>query len=261
MNFKEYIGIETDNFGLTEATFSEKRLVKVVQLYSKILGKTMGGEFKPLGLESYKRKSGPGKGYRVMNNKGVQLRFNWDTNVAKEGEYTVTSIDYWATNNNDFQHPTRIVKLAPDLNVVQILGKLSDALLTGSIHESKKILGEAKLSKADREKFVAKHDLPASYSASNHVLNKAAEKRGLTAQLEAFNGSPETNSFEGEIKKVEKAFTKQVYANPETVFEDIEDLLGLVASGKWRTLIVCGQGGIGKCLQAEQTVNVRGLDI
>ena len=26
----------------------------------------------------------------------------------------------------------------------------------------------------------------------------------------------------------------------EVSFEDIEDLLGLVASGKWRTLIVCG---------------------
>ena len=91
-------------------------------------------------------------------------------------------------------------------------------------------------------------------------MNRAA-KVGLSEELEVFLGQAETNTFEANLKKSEEAFSSEVYANPETVFEDIEDLLSVVAAGKWRTLVVCGMGGIGKCLQGEQKVNIRGLYI
>ena len=166
--------------------------------------------------------------------------------------YELTSMDYWAPNNSDFQHPTRTVKFAPELNVVQILDKVVDALLTGSIREAKSIikevnvLNEASRSKAERIEWAQKMGLPKSSVISNNILRDYAGRKGLSEEVEVFLGFKEENTFEGELKKVEKSFDKKRFANPDTVFEDIEDLLGLVASNQWRTLIVCGMGGVGK---------------
>ena len=59
------------------------------------------------------------------------------------------------------------------------------------------------------------------------------------------------------MKQSEKALDKQVFAHPDTVFSDIEDLLSVVASGKWRTLLVTGMGGVGKCLGGDTEVNIK----
>ena len=223
---------------LNEAAFSEKNLVKAAELYGKILGRKMGGLFANLGTEQYQRKRGPGTGVRMMNEKGAQIRFNYDAKIAKKGNYELTSVDYWDPSNTNFTKPTRTVILPPELNVVQILDKIADALLTGSINEGK--------TAQEKQEWLVSKGLPKSASRSQKVMRQLADKAGLTDELEVFLGEVEKNTFEEELKKTEKKLTKEVYANPETVFDDIEDLLSVVAQGKWRTLIVCGMGGIGK---------------
>jgi hypothetical protein len=257
MKFRDLIAQENVNalppeiLELTEAKFNEKNIEKVVKLYSKIMGKRLGGAFKPLGFEQYKRKWGPGKGFRVMNEKGAQLRFNWDAKLAKQAIYELTSMDYWAPKNKNFQWPTRTVMFAPELNVVQILDKVSTALLTGKLKEANEVFNEFNAihearSKEERIAFAKEAGLPASAARSEDYLRGYGKSANISEQVEIFLGSSEVNSFEGELKEVEKKFDKQVFADPDTVFEDIEDLVGIVASGKWRTLIVCGQGGVGK---------------
>jgi len=245
---------------LLEASFSEKNVEKVVKLYSRIMGKKLGGEFKPLGFEEYKRTMGLGKGYRVMNERGAQLRFNWDVKLAKKTNNTLTSIDYWDAKNRDFQKPTRTVVFKADLNVVQILDTLTDALQTGTLREAEETmmgapalfdalaqpLTEARRSKQEKQAWIAHHNLPASLIGSEKSLRARAEKEGLGAEIEIFLGNKETNSFESGLKKADKQLGKTVYADPETVFDDIEDMLSVVASRQWRTLIICGAGGVGK---------------
>ena len=121
---------------LSEATFSEKNIQTVVKLYAKLLGKKMGGSFMPLGFEDYNRAMGKGRGLRVMNEKGVQLRFNWDVSLAKDSTMDLTSLDYWDERNTDFQKPTRTVKFGTNLNVIQVLDEIAKALLTGKLNES-----------------------------------------------------------------------------------------------------------------------------
>ena len=236
---------------LNEVKFSEKNIEKAVKLYSKIFGRKMSGNFRPLGFEDHKRKMGPGKGYRVMNNAGEMLRFNWDERLAKKAQYELTSIDYWAKGNVDFTQPTRTIKFAPELNVIQVLEKVVDALLTGSITEAEDIISELNVivegrSREEKEEWLASKGLPKSIYKSTKVMRIRAEEAGISDQLEVFLGEKEINSFEAGLKDVEQKFTKEVYADPETVFEDIEDMLSVVAAGKWRTLIVCGMGGVGK---------------
>lgn len=232
------------NLFINEVTFSESSLLKVVKLYSKIMGKQLSGEFKILGLEEYTRSTGPGKGFRVMNNAGEMLRFNWDSKLAKESSYDLTSIDYWKKGNVDFEKPTRTIMFSPELNVVQVLGKITSALESGNLKESAEIT-EAR-SKAERQDWVKSKGIAVSNANSEEYMIKAAEKAGLGEEVRIFLGQKESNTFEESLQKIEKEFDGKVYADPETVFDDIEDLLSLVASGKWRTLIVCGQGGIGK---------------
>jgi hypothetical protein len=242
---------------LNEAAFSEKNLEKVAVLYAKILSKRMGGVFSKLGFESYKRKRGPGRGIRFMSEKGKQLRFNYDLKIAKKGNYELTSIDYWDERNTNLQNPTRTILLPSDLNVVQILDKVADGLLTGRINESE--LNEARTGDEKRQ-WLASKGLPKSLAGSVKGMRARAEKEGLLQELEVFLGESESNTLEESLQQTEQTFSKEVYADPETVFEDIEDLLSVVAQRKWRTLIVCGMGGVGKCLQGEQAVNIKGLE-
>lgn len=242
---------------LSEAAFSEKNILTVVKLYAKLLGKKMGGTFMPIGFEDYARTMGKGRGIRLMNENGVQLRFNWDAVLAKQTSMDLTSLDYWDGRNTNFQKPTRTVKFGVNLNVVQVLDEIAKALLTGKV--SDRSINEARTSQEKQEWLVSK-GLPKSLAGSEKGMRDRASKVGLSEELEVFLGQAETNTFEANLKKSEETFSNEVYANPETVFEDIEDLLSVVAAGKWRTLVVCGMGGIGKCLQPEQTVNIKGLD-
>lgn len=259
MTFRKLLSGETqflesydDFIQIDEASFSASKIEKVVGLYAKILSRKMGGQFKQIGFEDYNRKMGKGRGLRLMNNDGHQLRFNWDSKLAKSTKYDLTSVDYWTPLNTNFQKPTRTVVFGPELNVVQVMEQIGDALLSGSINEAQEHLVDAlcvlneKRSGKEKQDWLASKGLPKSLAGSEKNMRARAEKEGLSEELEVFLGQPETNTFETELKKSEKKLSGEVFADPETVFEDIEDLLSVVAAGKWRTLVVCGQGGIGK---------------
>lgn len=241
---------------LNEAKFDAKKLAKVVKLYSRILGKSFGGEFKNLGVEDFKRKGGIGKGIRTMNSKGIQIRYNWDAAMSKATKFTLTSMDYWEADNLNFSHPTRTVKFGPELNVVMVLNTIYHALKSGTIKESQEIIAEAKRTPAEKADWLESKGLARSFAKSEKVMRGKAGDAGYGEELEVFLGSKETNSFEGNIKAVETQYNQEVYADPDTVFDDIEELTSLIANGQWRTLIVCGMGGVGKCLQADTEVEV-----
>jgi len=255
---------------LSEAAFDESKIEKVVKLYSSIFSKRFGSAFKKIAKESYKRKSGKaGIGIRYMNENGVMLRFNWDQKV--KSKFLITSIDYWKEGNTRFDKPTRTVEFKPEANVVQILDKAISALKTGIVKESfeesvlaeqMEILSEAPRSartRAEKEEWALAHGLPKSAAGSTPYMKKKAQEMGLLDELIVFLGETETNSTQEGIKKIEKQFKKEVYANPDTVFQDIEDLTFLISQRKWKSLIILGQGGIGKCMNFVAPLNVKGL--
>lgn len=239
MRFKTFLQQQEQ---LYEAKFNASKIEKVVKLFSKIVSRKLSGEFFPMGFEEYKRPSGKGKGYRMMNSAGEMLRYNWDEKLSKSSLFELTSIDYWKKGNTDFTKPTRTAKFGPNLNVVQVLDEIVDALKTGTVKES---LEEAR-SRDEKASWLISKGLPKSYAGSEKDMKARVAKAGLSEELAVFLGEKETNTFEDGLQEVEQKFTEEVYANPETVFDDIEDLLSIVAKGKWRTLVVCGSGGLGK---------------
>jgi len=251
---------------LNEAAFNENKIEKVVKLYSSIFSKKFGAKFKKIGKEAFKRKSGKkGIGIRYMAENGVMLRFNWDQ--KSKSNYIITSIEYWKEKNYNFAKPTRTVEFTPEANVVQILDKAMDALKTGIIKESYEaevtmenldVIDEAK-SRAEKEEWAKAHGIAKSAAGSTPYLKKKAEEKGVLEELLVFLGEDEENTTSQEIKKTEKEFKKEVFANPETVFDDIEDLTFVIAKKKWKSLIICGMGGIGKCASYSTELNVKGL--
>lgn len=252
MRFKDYISnkseIIEESFDLSdlevnEAAFNETALEKVASIYAKLIGRKLdGGNFKNLGMETYNRKMGPGKGFRFMNEKGAMLRFNWDSKISKEARYELTSLDFWEEGNLDFTKPTKTIVFKTEFNVIEIINEIAKELQFAAVRES---VNESPTKNQTRE-WLGQHGLTKNLVKDEAKMKDAAVKAGLGEKLQIFLGQKETNSFEEDLKATQKEFDSQVFANPETVFEDIEDVLSIVASKEWRTLVVCGMGGVGK---------------
>ena len=257
------INIGEQDFGfVNEASFSAGKLRKVAELYGKILGRQLGGEFKVISEESFKNPSGAGKGIRTMNNAGAQIRFNFDEKLAKYANNVLTSLDYWTEGNRNFEAPDLRIIFHPEANVQQILGKISRSLKARKIVES---LTEVDLTEANQKEVMAwvkSKGLPGylGRDVKRDNLQKRLEKEGLTEEFKLFLGEPEKNSFERETLQVaQKTFDETRYADPETVFEDMEQLVQVVAKKKWKSLVVCGAAGVGKCVSSDTEINFQGL--
>ena len=244
----------TVNIELNEVKFNEAKLEKVAQLYGKIMGKQMGGEFVRIGIENFKRKKGgSGRGIRTMNKSGEQIRFNWDAKLSKKGLFELTSMDYWRSTDLDFGRPYRRVEFSTLDNVVQVLAKIVQALKTGTINESYNFIDsanrilEARTSK-EKKQWLRDNNLPDYLSSPvyDKQMRRAANKAGLSEALNIFLGSEETNDLQQALDNPPKVDPEILYSDPEEIFNDIEDLTSLVASGAWNSLLVIGDPGVGK---------------
>lgn len=277
---------ESDFEFLNEAEFKRENIARVMTLYRKLFGKYFGGEFKIFAEEEYKKPQERGSGIRLINDLNYQLRFNWafkESNELKrqsqkdKTKLYISSIDYWEPTNTDFEKPSTTVKLLINVNVVQIWKGLARVIKKGirgkytlndlkidaqDITESKPktfrdlILEDHNLTGHQRADFLSQNT-KMSYSTAktnvskdrfNQMIDKDPElKSKLDEYIAEINiGKKETNSTAEKLKELNKEFDSHIYSDPEFVFQDIEDMTELVAKGKCKSLIICGQAGIGK---------------
>jgi hypothetical protein len=247
-NLSDKLQFGNKDYGyVNEANFSAKNLTKVAEAAGKILGRKLGGEFKVIGLEKYKGANGPGTGVRCMNNAGAQIRFNFDAKIASMGKGTnsLTSLSYWSPTNANFEQANNVIIFHPQANIVEIMSKVGESLNAGKIVES--ILSEK--TQKEVKAWLANNDAPQYWGSPDQAdkLDSRLAKKGLGGQFAIFMGEPETNTFEDVTLQVAQSeFKSTKYANPDTVFQDVEQLLKVVAARKWKSLVVCGAAGVGK---------------
>ena len=267
---------------LSEAEFKQENLEKVLRLYKSLFSKKLGGTFYVLGKEEFKRQDGSkGEGYRLINEKGHQLRFNWDRaqrkNLQKENQKDaiwISSLDYWDPMDNNFDCPTSTVRFLKNTNVVEIWKGISNLLfknikgkftiadvlklneefceimnVTPLSEEELKELKEAEASRFEKEQFLIARGFKKTNAKGSDRFDAFIKDNNLEDEwdeylLEISKGKPETNTISKEIKSAEKDLESQVYADPEYIFEDIENMVEFIAKGGSRSLILCGQGGI-----------------
>lgn len=269
---------------LNEAEFKRENIARVMQLYRKLFGKYFGGEFKIFAEEEYKKPGEKGTGIRLMNNLNYQLRFNWkfsDSNALKKKatqdktKLYISSIDYWEPTNLDFEKPSATITFLIDVNVVQIWKGLAKVIKKGvrgkytlkDLQADAELLGvnESTAPKGGFAKYALSESPFKNWGQQSQFLKSQgmkdmsvsdfkklyADDPELAAKADSYVielgvGKKETNSTGEKLRKAEKELEQKVYSDPEYVFQDIEDLATLVAKGKLKSLIICGQGGIGK---------------
>lgn len=126
---------------IDEANFGPDKIAKVSLLYGKLFGKKFGGEFKVLGTETFDKRGLKGKGIRLINEKGYQVRFNFDRlgkgliQKYARSAFIANSIDYWDRDNNDVEKPTLSVTFNVDVNIVEMWDKIVKVLKNRKVGE------------------------------------------------------------------------------------------------------------------------------
>lgn len=266
MNFNEYRdSLVEDYFELNEAAFSMSNLKKVADLLAKIASKKLGAKFQPAWADDYKKANGAiGVGFRYMSPEGQQIRFN---HVLKSpNTFTVNSVDYWKKGAG-LTAPSLTLDFADGINIVQLKNQLFDAIRTGKVPSvSAEDFNESKADqkRARRQEFADQHGIDTSKKVTNAYLLKKADELGLK---DAYNdwmkisvNVSEKTKFNEHIREDEKKLGPSgVFADPKYVFQDMEEAAKVIALGKWRSMVIVGAPGIGKCVHGDTEVNIKGL--
>lgn len=262
-----------------ESSFNASKLRKVSDLLAQLLGKDLGGNFKLLGgsfgTETFKKKGGlSGKGYKYGNESGYMIRFGWlNKNKSK---FQIQQVDLWEPGKgSSWEKPTISITLYDWMNIVEVVAQLRDILVHGAVTEGLNESYKSEVSEAVKASSMPTKKMIA-YAAAQGVeyfpdedtytmLQNRMEKEGKWDE-EEYKGFKvkkdvtESNSTSDTLSKAEKELAKRKYADPDVVFDDIEKLTKVVASGLQNSLIIAGMAGIGKCGSKELRIPVFGLE-
>lgn len=242
MNFYKYLN---DEYVFLNEMSMGSNFVQATTLMAAYLSKVVG-TLSPFGApgegEEYKKANGKkGLGLRFLSLNGVMLRFNWDK--GRDSNF-ISSVDYWAPGNKDFGQPTLNINIPYNMNSVQIVKNVEKVLKDKKVGDFE-IIGESEdISEGPKKSEEEWRDLAAQAGIDpNQDIPKI---RKLLRKIEVSKGVAETNSVGVDGDKAQKMFEKQKYADPETIFEDLKELVSLVLKGIQPSLIVCGGAGLDK---------------
>jgi len=246
------------NYIINEASFSSTGLERVVKLLIKVLSGRVGSQFYPFGndnTESFTRSDGSkGIGMIYVLDDGKLVRFNWEKGIKSS---TITSIDVWK-DMKDLSKPFMTLEIPPNFNVVQAVSYIADFIkhpkVMDEIEESTKGIYGGKR-KADSDKYGVPIDLPTAEFRRKVRAAKKAAGEPTTAKMRAKKGVKEKSTKQDDVEKAEKIFNKKDMADPDVVFEDLKELVRMVATGLQPSLVISGSSGIGKTFTATEIVS------
>ena len=267
--------IQTGKHIINEA-FSSASLEKAVSLIVKMLERNLGEKlYQEYGVNQFQNKWGKGFGLRYfIGNTDGAFRLNF----GQRNE--IVSVDVWEKGSND-KNPSIHIDTA-GLSVVKILPQLVDLInnpkpKTIEVDLNEAVDEETEVEPLLNEEIVVDGETYKNASAAiksllgagmtrDAVMQKVetspqnvyriAKQMGLIGQVKAVKGSTEKN-IDPEVKKAEKMMPE--FADPETVFEDLEDLLGMVITGLQSSLLITGGAGLGKTYTVTQQIKQAGL--
>lgn len=247
---------------VNEAAYRAQTIAPLLNKLGRVFGKRFGDEFRVLAPEQFKRSDGvKGTGYRMINSLGHQLRVNFrGVKTALSDEFSksamyINGIDYWAPDNNNWERATINVNFSADCNILQIYNRLLALVKAGkkgkfTLQDLASSSMDEAVSKADKSDFLKNKGLKSSAAwGSNKSFEKYLADNNALDEWYAYidTGVPETNSTATSMNRVEKKFNEIEYSDPDTVFDDIEQMVTFLARSKdARTVIVSGLGGVGK---------------
>ncbi len=238
--FNDYIGEQLNEM------FSNKDLSKAVKNIRIVVSRTLGTELLPFGKgksEKFKRSNGiDGIGiYYLVDKFDMVIRFNWE---RRKKSNTITSVDAWSNINNIFEQPDATLDIPKDFNIIQSIGIICNFV-------KKPRVGPINEAKGDKKRaLAAEWDLDPNMTYAQ--IQKAITKK---KKLNALKGVSEDNTIIQDAVKTQNELDKQKYADPNIVFDDLDDLVRMVAGNIQPSLLVTGMAGIGKTYGISKVLN------
>jgi hypothetical protein len=217
--------------------FSLKTSEKVLELILKYLNSKLGKLYQLPGFETIKKESGELLyGIHYIDDEGNSIRFNWDLKGKDSTE--IHSVDFFAPENM-FSNPNvtlflfgeSIAKILPA--VVEIFKKRNQNIDISKyyIKESIQRINEIRRKQDDK-------------SVTEPIVTKAVKERKKKTRTE---------------EDAEKLLDKTEYADPDTIFDDVDAYVDMVINKIQPSLIICGAPGIGKTYGITKRIKDSGL--
>ena len=250
---------------MTEA-ISVKNMEKAVKLIKIVLERNIGMKLYEFGPEMFKNKFGTFTGMKYfLGNTNRAIRFNWKMgNTSAE----VFSIDVWNNDNKRKDIPTITIQTA-GISLAKAIPQLADIIknpkaglsipVTSSMNEAKVTVdGQEFKSGKEAGMYLASLGKTPDEIAAAIGVSTASAKYFQSQYLKTVKGVSETKIPNAETKKAVKKFEAVKYADPEIVFDDLKDIIYMVATGIKKSVVVTGMPGIGKTYTVTQHLEAMG---
>jgi hypothetical protein len=217
--------------------FSLKTSEKVLELILKYLNSKLGTLYQLPGFETIKKESGELLyGIHYIDNEGNSIRFNWDLKGKDSTE--IHSVDFFAPEN-----------MFSDPDVTLFLFGESIAKILPAVVEI--------FNKRNQNIDISKYYIKESIQRINEVRRKRKDKN-ITEPI-VTKGVRERRRKTKTEETAEKLLDKVEYADPDTIFDDVDAYVDMVVNKIQPSLIICGAPGIGKTYGITKRIKDSGL--
>lgn len=246
-----------------------KNMEKAIRLIRQVLERNIGMKLYEFGPELYKNKFGTFQGMKYfLGNTSRAVRFNW----SLKGQSTeIHSIDVWNDESGRKDTPTITIQtagisLAKGIPQLAAIIKNPKPGLSIPIGGEAQNVNEAKV-EVDGQEFKSAKEAGMYLASKGNSPEQIAQKTGVNIgsakwfekeYFKTVKGVSETKMDGAEEKKAIQKFDKTKYADPDVVFDDLKDLVHMVASGVQASLLVTGMPGIGKTYSVTQHLEAFG---
>ena len=250
--FKQYLNEHSE---VLSESLSADKIAQDIRLYGIVFGKQFEGTFKPLFIEDYtKSEEDKGSGYRLINNQGYQLRFNYNLKDVKamgqnpDNPLVVQSIDYWDKGNHQIDKPSLTVTFKTPLNVLQIWKRLESLLkrrkvgeynvinlLDPSLNEGTEVKDIRNSTLAQRQRFVKSTGASIKIFSTKDgsvdgVFDQELDKAGLKDTWDQYfvtikTGKKEQNTVSGILRETSEEYKNLKSVESSACTQDLKDTL------------------------------------
>jgi hypothetical protein len=245
-----------------------KNMENAIKLIKQILERALGMKLYPYGPELYKNKFGTFQGIKYfLGNTNRAVRFNWQF----KGQSTeIYSIDVWDDKEGSKDVPTITIQTA-GVSLAKAIPQLAGIIKMPKPGLTIDLSATATVSEAtvsiDGMEFKSGKEAGLYLASKGYSPEDIAKRTGMAIggakwvhgqYLKTVKGVSEKGIDSSEDKKAIQKFDKTEYADPDIVFDDLKDLVQMVASGVQASLLVTGMPGIGKTYSVTQHLEAFG---
>ena len=219
--------------------FRYKDQERALQLILKYLTKKLGNLFQLPGFETVVKQDGTTLlGIHYIDINGDSFRFNWN---EKEKSSEIHSIDFFYPEQM-FGNPEVSLELQGE-STARILPAVVE------IHKRKDV-------NIDLDTFIIGESELKRYSSS---LNEYRTPGALGKKTIAKINTQKETKVNNDITNDEQLLYDTPYADPDTIFDDVNSYIDMVINGIQSSVIVAGAPGVGKTFGIKQTIKKAGL--